>query len=243
MTYESVNMKLTDIDKSAVTEIHVKANSKPIQSYKSVADLEAIQKFYGYHVASDEIELTFKRKHFTSAAQARVFNMGVYDLNTAQIEFNIGAATGSPAIDAYAPRYSHTKNGQVHADANGLGSITKVRNFTYGATAAGDFEIENLPKEMFLQALHLKSDKIEKVRIEVNGQTIWELSKARMQDYLKRSGRNPQSGWYHVDWMTDNELGNQVSLQGLSDFRLILEMSGADTIVAYTEYLSGLGGI
>ena len=111
MTYESVNLGLTDIAKSDVSNLEVRANGKPIQSYKSVADLEAISNYYGYHVATNEVEIPFFRQHFTQAAQARMFNLGVADLSTAEISFDIGTiATGSPAVKAYGTRYTHTNS-------------------------------------------------------------------------------------------------------------------------------------
>ena len=245
MTYESVTLGLTDIAKSKITNLDVRANGKPFQSFKSVADMEAISKYYKHHVATGEVEIPFLRKHFTQAAQARMFNMGVSDLSTAEISFDIGEiTTGSPAVKAKGTRYTHVdKIGNPDKDANRLGAITKIRHFTYASAVAGRYEISDLPKEMFLQALHLKSDNVAEVKLELNGQVVWELTKAEMVEYLKRHGRDPQTGWYHLDWMLTNELGNQLSLNGLYDFRLILEMSAPDTIVVYPEYWSGLGGI
>ncbi len=240
-TYESVNLKLTDIAKDKVTNIDVLANGKPIQSYKSVADLEAISQFYGYHISTSEVEIPFYREHFTNSGQARMFNFGVNDVSTAEVRFDIGTVTGSPAVHAMAPRYSHV--GAQADKANSLGAITKIRNFVHATSVAGRFEISDLPREAFLQALHLKSDKITEVRLEIDGQVVWEMTKDRMTEFLKRKGRTPQTGWYHLDWMTTNEIGNQLSLEGKRDFRLIIEMSAADSVILYPEYWSGFGGI
>ncbi|WP_211831154.1 major capsid protein P2 [Kistimonas asteriae] len=244
MTYEAVNLGLTDIAKDKIKNLEVRANGKPIQSYKDVGDLEAISGYYGNHIATTEVEIPFFRQHFTQAAQARMFNLGVSDLSTAEVSFDVADVTGSPAVKAYGTRYTHTNgNGQPDGNANRLGAITKIRHFTHAATGAGRLEISDLPKEMFLQALHLKSDKVTEVKLELNGQVVWELTFDEMVEYLKRHGRNPQTGWYHLDWMLTNELGNQLAIAGLYDFRLILEMSAADTITLYPEYWSGLGGI
>lgn len=240
-TYESVNLKLTDIDKDKVTNIDILANGKPIQSYKSVADLEAISQFYGYHIESGEVEIPFYREHFTNSGQARMFNFGVADVSTAEVRFDIGAVSGSPAVQAMAPRYTHV--GQQAAKANSLGAITKIRNFVHATSVGGRFEISDLPREAFLQALHLKSDKIAEVRLEIDGQVVFEMTKERMEAFMKRKGRSPQAGWFHLDWMTTNELGNQLSLEGKKDFRLIIEMSEAGSIILYPEYWSGFGGI
>ena len=244
-TFEAVNVGLTDIPKTAIRDLELRVNSKPIQSYKSVADMEAVSGYYKNLISDDRMVLQFFRKHFTSAGQARTFNLGMADVDVAEVSFDIGDLpdNSSPKVRAYTPKYTHISGGKPDPDANALGAITKIRHFTKAFSAQGSFEIEDLPKEMFLQALHLKSDKISHVKLEMNGQTVWDLSKAEMAEFLKDHDRAPQDGWYHLDWMLTNELGSQLSFKGVSDFRLILEMDDPDTVVIYPEYWSGLGGI
>lgn len=244
-TFESVVLGLTDIAKTAIRDLEVRVNSKPIQSFKTVEDMEAISGYYGYLVKTGRVVLQFFRKHFVSSAQARTFNLGMADVDVAEVSFDIGdlAEGASPKVSAYSPKYTHIRDGAPDKDTNKLGAITKIRHFTKAFSAQGRFEIDDLPKEMFLQALHLKSEKISHVRLEVNGQTVWDLSKTEMEEYLTDHGRKPQAGWYHLDWMLTNELGGQLSFSGVNDFRLILEMDDPDTVVIYPEYWSGLGGI
>lgn len=252
-SYESVNIRLTDIDKSEITNIQVLANGKPIQTWKTVDDLEAVSRYYGYPIDAKEININFLRQHFTQSAQARLFNFGTLDLSTASVRFDIGAiASGkSPRVEASAPRYTAIDEaGKVIQAANSIGAITKVRNFISSSSVAGEFEISDIPREMFLQALHLKltdpsgvAAAITDCKIELNGQKVWDLSHERMASYLTSKGRTPQTGFYHIDFMLDNELGSQLALQGLQDFRIILNLDKAGAVVSYPEYWSGIGGI
>jgi len=235
-TYESVNLGLTDIAKNKIRNLEVRINGKPIQRYKSVEDLEAISKYYGYHIAASEVEVPFFREHFTSAAQARTFNLGVNGVSTAEVVGEIDTLNGgSPAIKAYAPRYVFPT-----PEANQVGSFTKISNFVKATATTGRFEISDLPLDVSLQAIHMKSDKIAEVRLELDNNTVWELDKNKMKEYLLRKGRTPQDGWYHMDWMLTNEIGGQMALRGLQDFRLVLEMEAPDEIDIYLEYWTRL---
>ena len=260
-TYESVNLGIQGLKRDEIKNIEMRVNGKPIQSYQSIADLDVINEYYGHAVDVNRIDLSFYRQHLTSAAQARTFNIGVSDVSTCEFQLdindvdtsqgNIGVAPFTPAIKAYAPRYTHVnKDGVINRDANRLGAITKVRHFTYASNNAGRYEISDLPREMFLQALHIKSEgtvstecNITDVKLELDGQTVWDLSREEMRVFLSDRGRKVNDLYYHLDFMLSNEQGSQLSLAGLSDFRLILETQKAGVITVYPEYWSGIGGI
>ena len=238
--------------KSHITNLELLANGKPIQQFKSVTHMELISAYYGYNIGgANAIEFPWRREHLTMDDEAEKFAIGTADLATLQLRGDISATPNGAAIAAYAIETVLQPNGSgrprpedVRA-LNRLGLITKVRNFTYTLSGAGTTEIDNIPREAWLQALHLvqTGGLVTKVEAWLDGQIIWDATAARMEDVVSRYGRARQTNVYHLDWMLKNELGSQLPIQQAQDFRLKVDHSGGDTVVMYAEYLSGFGGI
>lgn len=237
----------TTFTSAHIDTLEVLANGKPLMQYREAAHIENLQGYYGVNVATGRLLVDFDRKHLTQALDREKFLLGLADVSTLQIQGNIAGST-APAVSAYeqktALRKPDDKAEQVRR-RNQLGLFTKVKNFVYTLSGAGTTEIDNIPREAWLQAMHLiqSSDVVTNVEVWVDGRKVWDASKARMEQVCEDAGRTRQTATYHIDWMLENELGGQLPLAGVQDFRLKIEHSGAATLSVYAEYLSSFSGI
>ncbi|MBQ0721015.1 MAG: hypothetical protein KBT88_03520 [Gammaproteobacteria bacterium] len=237
----------TVMSSALIDTVDVSVNGTPIQAFQEAVHAELIQDYYGEITPADRFALQFGRSHLTRKSERELFFIGCADVDTLQIQGNIAGAT-APAIAAYEQKtvlQQVGEKGQAVANRNRLGLFTKVKNFTYTLTGAGTTEVDNIPREAFLQALHLiqSADVITNVEAWVDGRKIWDASKARMTNEVQDAGRTKQASTYHLDWMLENELGSQLPLVGSQDFRLKIAHSGGATVNLYAEYLSTFAGI
>lgn len=237
----------TALTTAMIDSLEVLAKGKPIQSYAEAAHLDLIQDYYGDPTPATRLALQFGRNHLTSKDDRERFFIGCADLDTLQIQGNIAGST-APTISATESRTVLQRPGESADQVrrrNQLGLFTKVKNFTYSLSGAGTTEIDNIPKEAMLQALHLiqSADVITSVEVWVDGRKVWDASAAVMEEEVEDAGRTKQASTYHIDWMLENELGGQLPLAGVQDFRLKIAHSGPATVTAYAEYLSTFAGI
>ena len=247
-SYEHIGLEQggTTFTKAQVTNLEVLLNGSPIHQYATAVHLELISAYYGYDVNSDEIIVPFKRSYLTKDSEAERFNIGVADVATAQIQTDITGAT-APTMAAFdretIVRAANDDNATV-VKKNRLGLFAKVKKFTHSLVGSGVTEIDNIPREAFLMALHMiqSSDVITKVEVWLDNQLVWDGSKTRMTNEVNRAGRAKQSNCYHVDFLLANELGGQLVLQGSQDFRLKVSHSGACDLTTYVEYQTSFSG-
>lgn len=245
--YEAFGLELGGtFAKDQAKNIRVEVAGKPIVEFKNGAQLDTINAYYGRNIAPKELLMHFFRPEFLEPQMARIFNLGMADVPVCQIRVDIDGAAVNPSMKAYCRKtQAPGKSVQELLQNNALGAFTKVRRFVKNPTGAGRFEVDDLPREGFLQAIHIigTGENINAVEVKADSQTIWEADKTRMENVVETFGRVRQANCYHIDFMLQNEVGGQLPLVSLSDFRLILDMAGADTLDIYVEYLSGYAGI
>lgn len=242
-----LEMSGTVFASSHIDTLEVLANGKPLQQYREAAHLETIQAYYGTNVAAGRLLVDFERSHLTQAIDREKFLMGLTDISTFQIQGNVAGST-APVLAAYEQKTVIRRvddNAPMVKKRNELGVFTKVKNFTHTLSGSGTTEIDNIPREAWLQALHLiqSSDVITNVEVWADGRKVWDATKARMEMVVEDAGRTKQASTYHIDWLLANELGGQFPLAGIQDFRLKIDHSGGATVTLYAEYLSTFAGI
>ncbi len=235
----------TTVAKADITNLELKVDAQPIQQFKTISHLEMMSAYYGMAVNGGEIVLPQFAEWMNSAAQAAKFNLGLSDVSVMQLTGDIGAAAVAPAIAAWSVEtQAPAANGLSVEQANRLGVFRRVRNFSYQLSGAGTTEIDNIPREDILMALHLiqSANVITNVEVWANDSKVWDASAARAERVVERMGRTAQAGCYHVDFSLQNELGTQLVLSGLNDFRLKVTHSGSATLVLYSETMSSYKG-
>lgn len=247
--YENMNIQRggTQFTKDQLKNIRVEVGGKPIMEFKNATQLDLINAYYGRDVAADSSTIHFYKPEFLEPAQAQGFNLGLSDVSVLQTRFDIDAGAVAPTVTANRTQWQAPgANDTELYNNNRLGAFTKTRRFTKTASGAGDFEIDDLPREAYIQAIHLicaAGDNISSCEVKADGITVHKSTVTQMTEYVERYKRVRQTNTYHIDFMLKNMIGGQLPVAGLSDFRLILNMAAGDTIDVYVEYLSGYAGI
>lgn len=240
-----LDMSGTTFAKTDISNLELLVNSSPIMQFKTVAHLEKISAYYGLNVNSNEVVVPFFLEWMNDALMGGKFNLGVGDVDVLQLRGDIGAGADAPLINAWSKETQRAAMaGEGIAAANRLGVFRKVKNYTYSLTGEGETEIDNIPRQEILMALHLfqSSDVITNVEVWADDTKIWDASASRMGRIVERAGRTKQAASYHIDFMLENELGTAMVIAGLRDFRLKVAHSGSATVVLYSELMSGSAG-
>ena len=242
--YKTVGLDMsgTTFVKTDISNLELLVNSSPVQQFKTVAHLEAISAYYGLDVNANEVVLPFFLEWMNDALMGGKFNMGVGDVDVFQLRGDIGSGAVAPLINAWSIETQRAAmDGQGIAAANRLGVFRRVVNQTVSLVGAGETEIDNIPRNDILMALHMiqSSDVITNVEVWCDDTKVWDASASRAERVVERVGRTKQSDCYHIDFMLENELGTALVIAGLRDFRLKVAHSGSATVVLYRELMSG----
>lgn len=228
-------------DKADYSNWQVLINSNPIQQFLTTAHLEKISAYKGLNVVSDEVFFPFFKEELKDASMAGGFNIGLADVDTMQITCDVGSgAPGDLTMAGVVKETVRTVKGATQEQLralNGLGMFTRIVPASYSLVGATTTEIDNLPKQGLLQYLHLfpVSNVITRVELWLGDLLVWNLSKAQMEAMVERAGRTVATNDYHLDFMLANELGDEVPLEGVSDYRLKITHSGSSNLTIYQE--------
>lgn len=242
-----------DLAKAHISKIALRANTLPFQEYETVAHLEAIRAYYGAPVNSSEIAFGFLPTHFKHEVDAIRMVLGLENLTSFTVTGKISSTPVNPTMKAVSrgrqlPVLDIPGAGRINPNRTGF--VTKVRNFSKNLSGAGTTDIVDIPRnEGWLQAIHIfHTGNVTGAQLWAGRVCVWNTPAidggiARMQSEVKEGGRTPQTNVLHIDTMLSNELGDELPLAGLSDFRLKLDHSGNDNVVIYVEYLGGIPGV
>ena len=258
--YHSFFMRLKDGDQSAtlnpsdISEIRLVANGQVIQRW-SGDDLDAANKFDGFpaynwsgQAFNQYIALTCVRNHLKTRASQEATALPFGALNDPRpitsLLIEVDLDSGTPqncAIEGYALVSARPDLGGVPA------TLKMVRKFQYSPTAAGEFDIANLPRigaisRIFFAEQAGGATGIKDIIVQADSVEIWNRT-----DYLNRTiikaydWRVVQDRFFAID-TTEQGNGNDFwDISGVSDFRLKLNMTGAKDLNCIVEYLAPLG--
>lgn len=170
--------------------------------------------------------------------------LNLANVATAELEVTLGSSMVNPRIEAFAfesfPEVASNGKQKVH----NLDLYREIRVFNYKATGAGEFEISDLPKgNGSVAALHIKSNKIKGLRLKVDNVEVYNGDIDVYNLLLSEIGsRIPQAGYVHIDTMILDRLNDILSLKGVGDFRLILDMAEAEDIRLIMETINTFTG-
>jgi len=209
------------------------------------AELVDLNAFYKVPVTAGWLPLLFGRpwlRDVPGLPDGRAedkFALGTADLSNVTLEVRFAAGVTSPVLTSF---------GEIYAgDNRRMGQIVKLDSKRgYNAAAAGDFEISDIPivgPRVGLQALHFKTDQINRAEIVANGTIIQDATPGLMQLVQdKRSiysgGRDWQPGFTHFEF-AGNRYSDILETTGFRDFRVKLDMAAAETFDVITETVIG----
>lgn len=240
--YESIKLVHTGVTAAQMKNIEVRINGKPIWKFKDGTRLDALNKYYKRNVETGYLTFWFSRIEMENNLIRRMTGIGTMDISTFEIVFDIDAAASDPVVEAWATKSQNMP----------LGMITKIKTFPSSSATSGIKEIDNIPKEGRIGAIHLFKADISKAEVEVDSERVYEFNKTLGEVHQRDHGRVPDSAVHTtVDFFLEGDNSQALSMssivngqtQRVQDFRVraTLDTAGAfDTVV---EYFTGFAGI
>lgn len=227
-------------------EIRIKLNGKVVHRY-SAQDRDAMNKFNGLAAANGWLVIPFDRIGLKTRAGEEEFKIrtgtraenGV-KIDSFHVEIDIASAAAAPELEIWA-----TQSAVDPTEAPGPGAVLHCTPFTRSAAGAGELQVSDLPfggeTSVYLNRTYIKTANLTKLRIERDTYAIFERPKALNEAIQVDGERTPQAGYVVFDTTEKGYGGSMVVLAGASDFRYMLEMSGAEQVTFWPEYVGRLG--
>lgn len=235
VTYDRIMVEYSGVTLSQLTNVQVVVNGKAIWQFKDAQRLHDINSYYKKRNAqAGVLDFWFIRPEFDNIDLRRLTALGTADVSTLSIKMTIDGAAANPQLVAHASKSMQSP----------LGMITKYREYPASSATAGMKDIDNLPKEGRIAAIHFFKDDITKVDVELDSVKAYELSKTLGEKVQSDWSRAPLSAKAtSVDFTTEGNPATALIVEGVRDmrFRPVLATAGAFDVVV--EYLTGFAGI
>jgi hypothetical protein len=236
----------TTFTKTHLSNMRLKMNGTVEQELGSGSHRETMNLFNKKSaVTNSQLVIDFERPgvHYPESRNLTVIGTGfkpsadqakkqMMELNTLQLEVDIGAAT-APTLELHA----------VVSAPQPLGVVKRIVSNSY-SIPAGSFQIQDLPRSSSkygqLDKIVIAHANVTSAEIRVDREVMQELTPNRLSLVQADGVRAAQAG--HMIWDSTQEgFGAQtIPLENAQEFRIDLESSGADTITVYAEYLGTL---
>lgn len=235
-TYEKLVIAYSGVTLAQMKEIRLIGNGKTLRRYVGAALVDVINQFDRQNAADGLLTLHLGRPGLLTrpAREETLLGTGIapteqvpVTLTTLQLEIDIDAAASGPTLSAKA----------VQSSPRPLDKVLKVRRFGYAPSAAGEFEISDLPRGDLINRIVFESSKIDAIRIERDNRVIFERTKAENEDLQSNGVRDPQTGYFVYDPTEEGYGSEPLVTAGVQDLRFILTMSGADQVPVNVEYI------
>lgn len=236
LTYDFIDMVLTNITLAQLTNIKVNINGKTIQEFASGTELDNINKFHGRTAFQNSVlRLWFMRPELKDARERYMTSLGTADVQTFSISADIDGACVSPALVMYAQQGAATP----------FGAVTKVKAFPRTFATSGKQDIDTLPRSgARIACIHLFKSDISYVEMEVDGRKAVDVSKAVMQEIQTDFGKVPvTASATHIDFLVNGLLKDALRTDGVQDMRVQPTLDTSGAVRTVVEYIDGFEGI
>lgn len=251
-SYHTLLIDAANLTADEITRISVKANGEAICTYKGGTELDDENQFDQRAAMSDDgiLVLDFERPKLVTrqARELTVVGTGLpagegdgkdpRKIRTLELELEIASNTASESAPKLSVRAIVTP-----ASASGL--MKKVNRFTYNPSAAGEYEIPDLPRLGDVSRMIFRRDNvaIDNVRIE-RDQTVAFDRRTRDNDRVQGDSliRAPQASMWVCDFTEDGYGGDLlgVNASNVQDWRNKLEITSPGTMPVIVEYIQRL---
>ncbi len=243
--YHLIYISYTGVTLAQMTEIRIKANGKVIHRYSAV-ERDAMNQFTGMAAANGVLTIPFDRRNLKlrPAEEETCVNTGQFAgqpqlqaITSFELEIDIDAAATNPKIELDSVQSAQREGG--------IGAILHCVPFTRSSAGAGELQISDIPfkgiTSPLLSRVFIKTANTTKLKVEKDTYVVFERKKA-LNELIQADGvRVPQTGYFVMDTTELGYGGAQIDLRGVNDFRYVLEMSGAEQIKIWPEYMGLLG--
>lgn len=204
-----------------------------------------LQKYYGDQIGAGNVDgiipIPWARPHLATDQERSVFALGMADVSSFTIDVNVTAVAVLASIEVFS---------EVTPEVRRLGQHIRINKFPQSFATTGLQEITTLPKEgndVGYLALHVDEPVgvVDKLTVKLGSNNIFEEVAAGLnQVLLEKTLRNPQTGYFHVDFARSNDLSGLIPMAGVQDFRQQITWNTAagapGNFNIYTERVFGL---
>ena len=234
-TYESIAITYGGATLAQLNEIRIIANGDVLHRVTELSKLDDLNQFNGRAAAAGVILFDFIRFNMRTRASQEIYALGTgvledpRKITTLSMEVDIDAAAVAPTLTAKA----QTDDSRLSA------LVIKTKQFIYTASAAGEFEISDLPKGEAINKIFFGGH-IANVytALEVERDNFIEFSRsvAENEQIQTDGARVPQADYVVYDPTED---GHSISLgtAGVNDLRFRLTVTNPGQIPVTVEYI------
>lgn len=231
--------------KTQITNMRIIPNGTAIIDCSSQFVIDRMS-FYGDNSGDTQADngilcWDFTRGYVRSAKSEQVMRLGTKDLRSLTVELTLGAVVTVDTIDVYAERSNN----------EGSGEIVMVYKMSQSFAGTGEKSISDLRRDSGekLIAFHIlqgalsgsAAGVIDDVELLINNTVFYKTVDSLNDSVLKKSGRAPQTSYYHIDFLRKNVLSSAIPTDVINDMRLKINWSVAPT--TFDVYQEVLGSI
>ena len=249
--YEAIVLYYTGATAAQLKNIKQELNGRMVSEWTDGVRLNSMNKHYKRAETAGALVFYFNRPELHQLGDRRFFGLDTnasQGIQTANISVDIDGAAPATTLKAYAITTQSVPNVPNY--------LTKIRRFIVPVSAAGQFDIDNIPRPVgaSVAAIHLyMSD-------GVDGDALCDVTKAEMlvdnvnwhdipaniaADFQTATGqRTPQVNDSSViDLILDGDIKHALPLtQNIQDFRLRCTAASAGQVEVMVEYVDLWGG-
>lgn len=235
-TYEVIYLYLKGgLTIAQIKNLKVEVRGKAIWSL-DLAELQKLNAHYRRPLSDrdDVVALWFYRPELDDLAQRMNFALGTSDVDTLAITMDI-------ADDA--PTACDIETVARTSGARPFGICTKLKKFPQTFAQGGEFDIADLPTRVGgIAALHLSTDLITDMRLEIDGRNIVESTVTRIHDN-QDEWVDAQTDYSHLNFVARGSQMDALAVEYAQDFRLKVDISEAASFNVLAEYFDTYAGL
>ncbi len=248
-TYEQIVMYTAGVTNAQIKNIVLEVNGRMISEWPNAERLVSMDKHYDRPQTDDAIVFHFNRPELQLLQERRFFGLDTNQsqgIQTAIIRMDIAADAAAPVLEAYAMTSQSVPGAPNY--------LTKIRRFIVPVSAAGQFDIDNIPRPLgaSIGAIHLYMPddgdadalcQVTKAEMLVDSVNWHEPDAIKAANFQKSFGRVPQTADSTViDNMLEGDMRHALALtSNIQDFRLRCVAASAGQVEIMVEYIDHWG--
>lgn len=249
-TYEQIALYHEGVTPAQLKNITLEVNGRTVSEWPNGERLVSMDKHFNRPQTDGAITFHFNRPELHLLQERRFFGLDTnssQNITTAIIKMDIDAAAAAPVLEAFAL--------VSQSVAGAPNYLTKVRRFIVPVSAAGQFDIDNIPRPMgaSIGAIHLYMPdtaedgdalcQITKAELLVDNVNWHDLDAVKAAAFQKNYGRVPQTGDAAViDNILEGDVRHALALTDtIQDFRLRCIAASTGQVEVMVEYIDTWG--
>jgi hypothetical protein len=249
--YEAIVLYYTGATAAQLKNIKQEVNGRMVSEWVNGVRLESMNAHYNRAATDGALTIFLNRPELHQLGDRRFFGLDTNSsqgIQTANISLDIDGAAEATTLKAYAITTQSVPNVPNY--------LTKIRRFIVPVSAAGQFDIDNIPRPLgaSIAAIHLYMADgadgdalcdITKAELLVDNVNWHDIDASIAADFQAATGkRTPQTADSTViDLILDGDIKHALPLtNAIQDFRLRCTASAVGQVEVMVEYVDLWGG-